>query len=167
MYVIPLDLPPLRERGGDILEIAQAMLARYSSEDKKRFKRFSAESCADLLARSWPGNVRELINVVRATVALNDGETVEAGMLPLQQNAAAPRSSGSLAPQSARLAGEPASSPVSTTLQASPENIKPLAQIEREAIESAMRVCGGNITRAAKALQVNPSTIHRKMSVWA
>jgi two-component system repressor protein LuxO len=88
-------------------------------------------------------------------------------MLPLQQSAAVPRSSGSPAPQSAGPGAEPASSPISTPLQASPENIKPLAQIEREAIESAMRACGGNITRAAKALQVNPSTIHRKMSVWA
>jgi two-component system repressor protein LuxO len=166
LYVIALDLPPLRERGDDILEIAQAMLTRYSSEDKKRFKRFSADSCTALVARSWPGNVRELMNVVRAAVALHDGETVEVGMLPLQQSTAAPKSGGSPAPLTAGLAGEPASSPVSTPPQASPENIKPLAQVEQEAIEAAMRACGGNITRAAKALQVNPSTIHRKMSVW-
>jgi DNA-binding NtrC family response regulator len=166
LYVIALDLPPLRERGDDILEIAQAMLTRYSSEDKKRFKRFSADSCTALLARSWPGNVRELMNVVRAAVALNDGETVEVGMLPLQQSATAPKSGGSPAPLTAGLAGEPTSSPVSAPPQASPENIKPLAQVEQEAIEAAMRACGGNITRAAKALQVNPSTIHRKMSVW-
>ena len=167
LYVIPLDLPPLRERGGDILEIAQTMLARYSSEDKKHFKRFSAESCAALLARSWPGNVRELINVVRAAVALNDGETVEVGMLPLQQNTAAPRPAGSAAPQTGVFAAEPLAPPASTNPPGNPENIKPLAQVEREAIEAAMRACGGNITRAAKALQVNPSTIHRKMSVWA
>lgn len=166
LYVIPLDLPPLRERGNDILEIAQVMLARYSAEDKKRFKRFSAESCAALLARSWPGNVRELINVVRAAVALNDGETVEVGMLPLQQSLVA-RPVATLTPQTTGPVVESPASPAITPPQASPQNIKPLAQVEREAIEAAMRACDGNITRAARALQVNPSTIHRKMSVWA
>lgn len=166
LYVIPLDLPPLRERGNDILEIAGVMLARYSAEDKKRFKRFSAESRTALLDRAWPGNVRELINVVRAAVALNDGETVEVAMLPLQQGTAAgPRATP--APQNTGVAAESLSPPATTSPRASPQNIKPLAQVEREAIEAAMRACDGNITRAARALQVNPSTIHRKMSVWA
>jgi len=158
LYVVPLDLPPLRERGGDILEIAQTMLERYSHEDKKGFKRFSVESCAALLARSWPGNVRELINVVRATVALNDGETVEVQMLPPPQQSAARPAAAPSAAENFAAASSPAQDEV---------KIKPLALVEREAIEAAMRACGGNITRAAKALQVNPSTIHRKMSVWA
>ncbi len=165
LYVIPLDLPPLRERGDDILEIAQAMLTRYSAEDKKRFKRFSPESSAALMARAWPGNVRELINVVRAVVALNDGETVEVGMLPMQQNLAT-RQLAASSPQNTVAAAEAPLSPATTSPQASPQNVKPLAQVEREAIEAAMRACGGNITRAARALQVNPSTIHRKMSAW-
>ncbi len=165
LYVIPLDLPPLRERGDDILEIARAMLARYSAEDKKHFKRFSAESCAALLARAWPGNVRELINVVRAAVALNDGETVEVGMLPMQQSPAA-RQLSTPSPQNTVVSDQPPPSPATASPQAGPQNIKPLAQVEREAIEAAMRACDGNITRAARALQVNPSTIHRKMSAW-
>lgn len=165
LYVIPLDLPSLRERGDDILEIAQAMLTRYSAEDKKRFKRFSPESSAALMARAWPGNVRELINVVRAVVALNDGETVEVGMLPMQQNLAT-RQLAASSPQNTVAAAEAPLSPATTSPQASPQNVKPLAQVEREAIEAAMRACGGNITRAARALQVNPSTIHRKMSAW-
>lgn len=158
LYVVPLDLPPLRERGGDVLEIAKAMLERYSQEDKKGFKRFSAESCTALLARSWPGNVRELINVVRATVALNDGETVEVQMLPPPQQAIAAR-------QAAALSAVDDLGTATPSRQDS--HIKPLALVEREAIEAAMRACGGNITRAARALEVNPSTIHRKMSVWA
>lgn len=158
LYVVPLDLPPLRERGGDVLEIAQAMLERYSQEDKKGFKRFSAESCTALLARSWPGNVRELINVVRATVALNDGETVEVQMLPPPQQAIAARQAAALSAVDDLGAATPSRQD---------SHIKPLALVEREAIEAAMRACGGNITRAARALEVNPSTIHRKMSVWA
>lgn len=161
LYVVPLDLPPLRERGSDILEIAQVMLERYSHEDKKAFKRFSAESCAALLARSWPGNVRELINVVRATVALNDGETVDVQMLPL------PQQGGLASPATAPLTYEANRHGAASSLPPQEINIKPLALVEREAIESAMRACGGNITQAARALGVNPSTIHRKMSAWA
>jgi two-component system repressor protein LuxO len=66
LYVVPVDLPPLRERGEDIPLIAQAMLARYAKEDGKQFSEFSAAAAARLAAYGWPGNVRELINVVRA-----------------------------------------------------------------------------------------------------
>ena len=166
LYVIPLDLPALRERGDDILEIAQAMLARYSREDHKRFKGFSDETRAALKARPWPGNVRELMNVVRATVALHNADSVELDMLP--SYSAAPR----------QAASTPSSSPSVSTASAmdgkdrAPDalsgyaSIKPLAQVEREAIDGALQVCGGSIARAARALQVNPSTIYRKMSSW-
>jgi two-component system, repressor protein LuxO len=165
LYVIALELPPLRERGSDIVEIAQAMLARYSSEENKKFKRFSADSCAALLARRWPGNVRELINVVRAAVALHDGETIEVGMLAPEQTQTSPMDSApALLPSGATVGAPIASFSKSAEDQ---ERIKPLAQVEREAIESALRAFSGNVTRAAKALQVNPSTIHRKMSAWS
>lgn len=166
LFVIPLELPPLRERGGDIIEIAQAMLKRYSSEDKKKFKRFSEACCAALLARHWPGNVRELINVVRATVALHDAETVEADMLPPPQ-ATAHSTAATSAQQTTDASTARSLATARPDLQGDTQKIKPLAQVEREAIEAAIRVFGGNITRAAKALEVNPSTIHRKMSTWA
>jgi two-component system repressor protein LuxO len=165
LYVIALELPPLRERGSDILEIAQAMLARYSKEENKRFKQFSSDSRAALLARRWPGNVRELINVVRAAVALHDGETVEVGMLaPEQTQVSAP--SDSMASHHLGVSVAVAAQAFASE-QGERQSIKPLAQVEREAIESALRAFSGNVTRAAKALQVNPSTIHRKMSTWS
>lgn len=169
LYVIPLELPALRERGGDILEIARAMLARYSREEHKGFKDFSAEACAALRAHPWPGNVRELINVVRATVALHNGETVALAMLPRHSAASpAPAAPMPAARCGADAAGAPAAAqPASAAPEPCGANaIKPLAQVEREAIESALRVCGGNITRAARALAVNPSTLYRKMSGW-
>ena len=165
LYVIALELPPLRDRGQDILEIAQAMLAKYSSEENKRFKSFSEQSSAALLKRRWPGNVRELINVVRATVALHDGELVEVGMLAPEQIQVSPVSATTAALESSVSGDAPATS-FMTSFE-DKERIKPLAQIEREAIESALRAFSGNVTRAAKALQVNPSTIHRKMSAWS
>jgi two-component system, repressor protein LuxO len=164
LYVIALELPPLRERGQDILEIAQAMLLRYSSEEGKKFKRFSEDCCAALLARQWPGNVRELINVVRAAVALHDGETVELQMLSPAQAPAGPLDGSGLASQSMPVPAATIGS--GAALIDDKQRIKPLALVEREAIEAALRAFGGNVTRAAKALEVNPSTIHRKMSAW-
>jgi two-component system, repressor protein LuxO len=146
------------------LEIAQAMLLRYSSEEGKKFKRFSEDCCAALLARQWPGNVRELINVVRAAVALHDGETVELQMLSPAQAPAGPLDGSGLASQSMPVPAATIGS--GAALIDDKQRIKPLALVEREAIEAALRAFGGNVTRAAKALEVNPSTIHRKMSAW-
>jgi two-component system repressor protein LuxO len=171
LYVVPVDLPPLRERGEDIPLIAQAMLARYAKEDGKQFSEFSAAAAARLAAYGWPGNVRELINVVRAVVAMNDAVVVEEAMLPPKLLGRAP--AGFVAGPAVRAlamapvavpVGElpaPAGGPGPTAV------VRPLADVEREAIEHAMRVFGGNITHAAKALCVNPSTIYRRMAIWA
>ncbi len=171
LYVVPVDLPPLRERGEDIPLIAQAMLTRYAKEDGKKFSEFSTAAAARLAAYSWPGNVRELINVVRAVVAMNDAAVVEEAMLPPKLLGRAP--AGFAAGPEVRA---PAAAPAATLVDekavptAGPAPIpavRPLADVEREAIEHAMRVFGGNITHAARALCVNPSTIYRRMAIWA
>ncbi len=160
LYVVPVELPPLRVRGDDILLIAQAMLERYSKEDGKRLRAFSPAVRARLMAAGWPGNVRELINVIRATVALHDGEVVELEMLPAKlDNAAA------LVAPAARPVVDAAARALPLAWDPVPA-VLPLAQVERLAIENALRVFDGNISRAAKALCVNPSTIYRKMTAW-
>ncbi len=83
LYVVPIHLPPLRDRGQDIVEIARAALARFAAEEGKRFDGFSPETEQVLMAQDWPGNVRQLLNVVRNVVVLNDGGTVTPAMLPL------------------------------------------------------------------------------------
>ncbi len=163
LHVVPVELPPLRERGQDILLIADSVLKRYAREDRRRFKGFSQESQALLMAHSWPGNVRELINTIRAVVALHDGELVEAGMLAGKLQAERP--STPPGPQPSSSPALPASG--EQTTPAGPGEILPLALVERRAIEQALRAFGGNISRAAKALQVNPSTIYRKMASWS
>ncbi|MCA1243984.1 sigma-54 dependent transcriptional regulator [Stappia stellulata] len=83
LHVVPVELPPLRERDDDVLLIAREFLKMYSSEDGKRFRGFT-RACEDaLLAYSWPGNIRQLQNTVRRAVVLNDAEFMEADMLPL------------------------------------------------------------------------------------
>jgi two-component system repressor protein LuxO len=152
LHVIPIVLPPLRERGEDILRIAQAFLARFATEEGRRFRGLAPGAREALLAHAWPGNVRELENAVRTAVVLHDGELLEASMLPAQ----------------VRRGGERAILPAPAP--AEPEEasrlIRPLAELEREAIERAVALCGGNIAKAAAHLGVSPSTIYRKRVSW-
>ncbi|MDD7909223.1 sigma-54 dependent transcriptional regulator [Pseudovibrio exalbescens] len=82
LHVVPIDLPPLRNRGMDILLMARHFLGAYAQEDGKRFTRFSPEAEQALMAFSWPGNIRQLQNVLRSAVVLNDGDVLERYMLP-------------------------------------------------------------------------------------
>ncbi|AUG52187.1 sigma-54-dependent transcriptional regulator [Thalassospira marina] len=82
LHVIPLHMPPLRDRGHDVLQIANFYLQRFSSEEGRDFKRFSPD-VADLFSRySWPGNIRQLQNIIRNIVVLNNGPEVVMSMVP-------------------------------------------------------------------------------------
>lgn len=82
LHVVPVELPPLRERDVDVLIIARAFLAAFAREDGRAFRGFTPETEAALMAYHWPGNVRQLQNVVRSVVVLNDGEFVTPDLLP-------------------------------------------------------------------------------------
>jgi two-component system, repressor protein LuxO len=229
LYVVPIDLPPLRERGDDVVLIARKLLTQYAREDGRQFTDFSADALAALTAHNWPGNVRELINVVRAAVALHDGKTVELAMLPdsltpktralaqagqpFAEPAAAmvprpptahtapdaapaaaarplpfgdaqgeqwfsqPPYADAAAAPAPSIASMASTAPAATAQPggaASPANaptfdrklIRPLDQVEREAVDYALRAFGGNVAKAARALQVNPSTLYRKIQGW-
>lgn len=163
LYVIPLELPPLRERGDDVLAIAEHMLQRFAKEDGKSFKRIAKAAEAKLREHPWPGNVRELINAIRAAVVLHDAAELQASMLALGDGTPAPQDfSDAMAAPAVR-------APVSGNRQpgAAPGSaVRPLAAVERDAIEHAVQVFGGSIPKAARALGVNPSTLYRKMAAW-
>lgn len=146
LHVVPIALPPLRERGDDVIAIAEAVLARSSAEEDKRFRGLAEDARAALRAHRWPGNVRELENAVRTAVVLHDGEWVTAAMLPLPLRDTPPRRAA------------PAADPA--------REIRPLADVERETIERAVELCGGNIPKAAAHLGISPSTLYRKRAAW-
>jgi DNA-binding NtrC family response regulator len=164
LYVIPIALPPLRERDDDVLLIAQHFLKQYAGEEAKRFKRFSPEVEGALRGFAWPGNVRQLQNLIRSVIVLHDGDAVTIDMLPAPVGtalssggrAAAPALGGS-APDHA----EPPRAPGDRRM------IRPLWQVEKEAIEQAIAACDGNIPKAASLLDVAPSTIYRKKLSWS
>jgi two-component system repressor protein LuxO len=156
LHVVPVRLPPLRERGEDVIAIAEALLARSAGEERKRFQGFSEEAKATLLAHRWPGNVRELENAVRTAVVLHEGERVEVEMLPLRA-----------APPPPEAPSPPPAPPQAVLPQGDPARlIRPLAELEREAIERAVELCHGNIPKAAAYLGISPSTLYRKRAAW-
>jgi DNA-binding NtrC family response regulator len=157
LFVVPIHMPPLRDRGDDVIEIANAALARISSEEGRHFDGLDPE-VRDLFGRlPWPGNVRQVLNVIRNVVVLNDGGVVTLGMLPdnltntldLAVQPMAPVTSASVDPALASLVG------------------KPLAEIERLVIEATLARHGGSVPRAARVLDLSPSTLYRKLDGWA
>ncbi len=76
LNVLPLSVPPLRERRDDIIKLAQYFFARHGSESNPRLRGFSAGACRAMTAYDWPGNVRELINRVRRAIVMSDGRMI-------------------------------------------------------------------------------------------
>ncbi|MEL7292042.1 MAG: quorum-sensing sigma-54 dependent transcriptional regulator LuxO [Pseudomonadota bacterium] len=151
LYVIPLHLPPLRERGDDIIEIAYSLLGYMSKEEGKDFVRLAPEVVERFSRYEWPGNVRQLQNVLRNVVVLNNGREITLDMLPPPLN------------QPAKNEIRVALTPSDTV---SVQDIFPLWLTEKNAIEQAIKACDGNIPKAAGYLDVSPSTIYRKLQSW-
>jgi DNA-binding NtrC family response regulator len=152
LMVIPVELPPLRERGDDVVLLANYFLQLYAIEEKKRFQGFAPEVLEIFRNYEWQGNVRQLQNTIRQIAVLGDGDTVTASMLPKNMQQLDP--------------GKIAATHVASSTPVVAATIKPLWQTEREAIEDAIAACGGNIPEAAAKLGVSPSTIYRKKMGW-
>ncbi|WP_372880099.1 sigma-54-dependent transcriptional regulator [Psychromonas sp.] len=161
LHVLPLHLPPLRERGKDIIEIAGNFLRSYSKEEGKSFTRFSPEVNALFIDQyNWPGNVRQLQNVIRNIVVLHDDSVVKLAHLPAPLNLLSDKAVTTQAQQTDKTIS------ITDDEQSISGAIKPLAEVERESIENAINFCDGNIPRAAALLDVSPSTIYRKKQGW-
>ncbi|SHO57470.1 Regulatory protein LuxO [Vibrio quintilis] len=154
LYVIPLHLPPLRERENDVIEIAYSLLGYMSKEEGKDFVRLSPEVTERFIYYEWPGNVRQLQNVLRNVVVLNSGREITLNMLPPPLNK--PKEETRL-----RLIH-----PQEEDNKLSVQDIYPLWMTEKMAIERAIEACEGNIPKAAGHLEVSPSTIYRKLQSW-
>jgi DNA-binding NtrC family response regulator len=154
LYVVPIHMPPLRTRGDDVIELAEAALHRFAEEEGRRFDGLDPAVCALFRSLPWPGNVRQVLNVMRNVVVLNEGGLVTPAMLP-------------------RDLVIPTAPPVpSPPRQASGPDIDSLlglslAEIERRVIEATLSRHGGSVQRAARALDVAPSTLYRKLDGWA
>ena len=163
LHVIPIHLPPLRDREGDCLLIAEYLLAKYAAEEHKDFERFGEDVETIFINYAWPGNVRELQNLIRQVVVLNTGKQVTRDMLPAQLLRA------NVEPAKPAVTAENLSTRAATRITASIDSdgeIRPLWMEERDIIERAINRYDGNIPKAAAMLDISPSTIYRKKQGW-
>lgn len=168
LHVIPIHLPPLRDRDNDIFVLASRMLVEFAEEEGKRFRGFDDDAAAAMLNYGWPGNVRQMQNVLRNIVVLNDAERVTLDMLPSIFTGQARANPGDVHAISYTDDASPDArgNPEIVSRPQGEAGIEPLWQIERRAIEDAIVRCGGNIPRAAVFLEVSPSTLYRKLQSW-
>ncbi len=152
LNVVNLRLPSLRDRRDDIPPLAAHFLDRISRERGAKFT-LSNEALRTMMAYDWPGNVRELENAVERACALSSGPVLHLGDLPtqLQQHGLAAH----------RAAEREADD------QTGPEpQVKPLAELERDAILSAIRTLNGDKLQAAKLLGIGKTTLYRKLKEY-
>ena len=150
LHVVPLQMPPLRERPEDIGPMAEAFLHRFAALEGRGFRRIAPRALALMRAHSWPGNVRELTNVLRAATVMHDGEELSPEMLPPTLHNPPP-------------AATPAAAAVASAAGFAGLT---LAEVERAAIGAALARHDGSVPRAAHDLGVAPSTLYRKLESW-
>jgi len=142
LNVIAMHLPPLRERRDDIEILVKAFLERIAVERGEPTKRLDAETFDAVMAYDWPGNVRELENALERAGVLTKGETITLSAMP------------------AKISERRAEPIVAERLHANPT----LDVIEQAYITWVLQSEGGNKTRAAEVLGIDPSTLYRKLS---
>jgi two-component system response regulator GlrR len=132
LNVIPLMLPPLRERGGDVLLLARHFLVKYTAEFNKQIINFSSAAMQKLALYKWPGNVRELEHIIMRAVILSEQPMISAAAIII---------SGQETPALAESFQEAKN--------------RMVAEFEKTYIEGLLLACHGNITKAAQAAQKN------------
>jgi two-component system response regulator AtoC len=149
LNVLGLEVPPLRERPGDVLLLAERFLTQLTGSYGRAIDGFSTEAMAALLAHDWPGNVRELENSVERAVLLAHGSSVGLESLP-----------ESLREQQLELPPEALSHPALTGLSLR----EALERVERDLLMLALRENGGSRKASAAQLGINRTTLFNKMT---
>ncbi len=142
LAVVTFTLPPLRERAGDVLVLAEQFLARACADYRLPPKTLAADARAALLAYPWPGNVRELANVLERVALLSDTTTITGDMLGLKADS----------PTEGSVTG------------ASPGGHRTLDAMVRDHLERVLEEHGWNISRAALALGVARNTLRARIA---
>lgn len=135
---IELHIPPLRERGNDILLLADHFLQRYARKYRKEMRGLTREAKNKLLKYAWPGNVRELQHTMERAVILGDGSLLRSENFVFQASSVA-------CPHKEE------------------KEVLNLEQLERQAVERAMRLSEGNMTKAAEYLGITRFALYRKI----
>ncbi len=159
LAVIVLEVPPLRERGEDVLLLSEHLLRTFNARYGKVVREISAPARALMLSYPWPGNVRELSHVIERAVLWSLGPTLDVEHLSLTSPGAS--SAGQGAPPT-RVAPEADAGAAGGAAALPPEGVD-LARWERSLIEQALREAGGNQTKAAQRLGITRDTLRYRL----
>jgi DNA-binding NtrC family response regulator len=149
LAVVPIRIPPLRERGDDVLRVAEHLLERFRRELRKPRLRLAPDAVSALRAHSWPGNIRELQNLLERAAILYDGE-ISATQLGISANV---RAGGA----------EPVTTAATSLPELAAETVK---NVERAKIEATLRECRWNKSAAAEKLGVSYKTLLNKIHAY-
>lgn len=139
LNVIPIQIPPLRDRGDDVLLLIRHFAGRFSKEDGIPMPEFTERALASFNRYHWPGNIRELENTVQRLVIMSEGRTIDVADLPEFMRSPLPHGEGL---------------------------DRTLAEVEAEHIRHVITAADGNKTRAAQVLGVNRKTLREKMKQY-
>ncbi len=158
LNVVPIALPPLRDRKEDIPLLVQHFVEKYDRRLGKKVERMDDEAMQVLLRYPWPGNIRELENLVERSVLFADGPVISEAQLPDSLREKAPGLPVPIA----------AVGPLGAIAAPSGASMKEIvrqaqAELERALISRALEETGGNVTRAAKRLQISRKSLQIKM----
>ena len=155
LNVVPIMLPPLRERTEDIPLLVEHFREKFNSRLGKDVKRFTEGAMNALMAYAWPGNIRELENIVERTVLFSDVEEIDEGDLPpeivARGGVAEQPASGLRAPEDIGDAS------MKDIVRAA------TAELEKELIQRALEETSGNVTHAARRLKISRKSLQIKM----
>ncbi len=149
LRVVQLQLPPLRERGADILLLTQHFLQHHAQRYGTLTPALGAGAAEALVQHRWPGNVRELRNVLEQAVLLHPGATIEAEHLSLSRLGKA--------------GAGPVAAPASGAAQPPPAHEDTLPEVERRALLQALESHAWNVSRAARALGISRDTLRYRI----
>jgi DNA-binding NtrC family response regulator len=182
LHVFPISIPPLRKRPEDIPELVRHFLARIAAEQGKRLRTLDGSTMARLAAFHWPGNVRQLENAIFRAVVLADGDTIGLDEFPIVSAQAATGNEpqqmlevspdmapdmptdapASISDRMARLRPGLTMVAPSLPLTDSHNDVRPLEDIERDAIRFAIAHYRGQMSEVARKLKIGRSTLYRK-----
>ena len=165
LNVIPIDLPPLRDRAEDIPLLVDHFLSQYAENNNLSVPRFTADAFRFLQSYSWPGNVRELQNYVERAIVLSDSVTITSDLLPPHVRGLAPirmarRKSNDLESLCSELVAVGIGEDVDHSNRL---HDRIVSLTERELIQQVLKTCHGVQTKAATRLGINRNTLHKKI----
>jgi len=161
LNVVSVTLPPLRERGDDIFELALSFLRRSAERTGRRIMQFDDQAIAALMQHRWPGNIRELENVIERAVVLAEGDRITLDDLPATVRGEFSRPQGSPNQVSRSAILQPRSAALRTRTSTAVEESD-----ERELLLNALDHCRGNKAEAARVLNMPRSTYHSKLKKY-